>query len=355
MHKAYPAWIDEYAEAYRSSFLKHDVKVHMPFNGWDFFPIFADLWVEKISATIHEINQNGLKIDDLADRLPNHASMKFGFSMTLFCMNIARTPAPVVRTICDFFIASINAQTAGAPLWMNNKIHAYENVSRVISDKKLVVADRERASEIGKIVTGCGTLGHGLYNDFHVDTTYDVYGPYSTTAEYGEGTSLLVKVFEDLNPTELWPTHTPFPFREIKIFNIYQGVELIPTFVACQMLSNGNLLDSLKYFQVEVDGRFVNSLVELKEVRNTLLKAASELYVEFIELGFEKKKELWLYQMGYQLKRLFDLAEHDWRPSEEMKKRVQGKDLIPTVSSYEVPQVEFYQTFGIQFLKEVYA
>ena len=90
--RTYPEWIDEYAEAYRSSFMKHDVRVHMPFSGWDFFPLFADLYIDKVYGAVAAFRRQGLQVADVMDRLPNHASMKFKLSEFIYCMGIARTP-----------------------------------------------------------------------------------------------------------------------------------------------------------------------------------------------------------------------------------------------------------------------
>ncbi|MDO8521771.1 MAG: hypothetical protein Q7S08_00595 [bacterium] len=354
MSTTYPAWIDEYAEALYSSFQNHDVKAHMPFSGWDFYPLFADLWIDKLDKAIATIRMKGVRIESIVEQLPNHASMKFKLSEVILCLKSAHTTPLHARNIVDFFLEAIKVRTLGEPLWLNNKIRLYKDVGSVIKDKKLVPANRELASEIGKIITGCATLAHGLYNDFCPDLAYDVYGPYDTSGVYGKGTSLVVRSFGDLNPVELWPEHAPQPYKKVEVFSIYHNVQMRPTYVACQMIYEQNLLDNLVAFQVEVDGKSANVLGELKSVRDKLLKSASELYVEYQGLGFEKQKEFWLYQLGYQLKTLFDITGHDWRPSQETIERVRGKKLIPTVETYNISRGEFYEKFGIEYLKTVY-
>jgi len=354
MTQEYPDWIDEYGEAFYSSFQMHDVRVHMPFNGWDFYPLFANLWVRKMYETVKLFREKGLRVGDVIERLPNHGSMKFKFSEIIMCLGLAHTPPERARFICDFFVEAIRAQTAGEALWANNKIHAFEDVGKVIAYSRPVPADRAHASEIGKIITGCATLGHGLYNDFCVDISYDMYGPYDVSGVYGDGALMLIRSFDDLNPTELWPHHTPFPFKKIRVFGIYKNIILRPTFVTCQMISTGNMIDNLSHFQVIVDGRAVNSLDELKVVREAILKSASSLYVEYQGFSFEKHKEFWLSQLGYQLKNLFDIVGLDWHPSQEMVNRVKDKELVPTVETYDIPREEFYEKFGIEYLKQVY-
>lgn len=354
MSKRYPAWIDEYAEALYSSFQNHDIKAHMPFSGWDFYPLFADLWINKLHGAIEAIKGKGLKMELIVEHLPNHASMKFKLAEVILCLKSAHTSPDRARNIMGFFVEAIQARTLGKPLWLNNRTHTYEDVASVIKNKQPVPANRELASEIGKIITGCATLAHGLYNDFCPDLAYDVYGPYDTSNVYGKDASLVVRSFGDLNPMELWPEHAPQPYKKVEVFSIYRNVQMRPMYVACQMVYEQNLLDNLVAFQVEVDGKPVNALGELKSVRDMLLKSASELYVEYQGLGFERQKEFWLYQLGYQLKQLFDIAGCDWRPSQEMIERVRGKELVPTIETYHIPREEFYEKLGIEYLKTVY-
>ena len=59
--------------------------------------------------------------------------------------------------------------------------------------------------------------------------------------------------------------------------------------------------------------------------------------------------------MCYQLKIFFDLSGENWRPSQEMINRVKDKELIKTIETYDMLREEFYEKFGITYLKHVYA
>ncbi len=352
MKKKHPQWIDEYAEAFYSSFQQHDVRAHMPFSGWDFYPLFADLLVRKVHEAILALEQKGLTAADVIENLPNHASMKFKFPELILSLKSANAEPEVAKKVSDFFVEAIRARADGKELWLNNKLRMHDGV-RLAQEKKFVPGNREHASEIGKIITGCATLAHGLYNDFCPDTSYDVYGPYDVSDAYGEGSTLIIRSFADLAPREVWPDKK-LPYKRITVYTVYRGLSMRPTFVPCQMVLEQNPHDHFTHYQVEIDGRFVIDIDELKKIRETILKLGSELYVEYQSLGFEKHKELWLWQHGYQLKGLFDAARMDWKPSQEMLGRVKGKELIPTIATYQMPRKEFYEKFGIEYLKQSY-
>ncbi len=352
MKKKHPQWIDEYADAFYTSFQQHDVRVHMPFSGWDFYPLFADLLVDKVHAAVEALQQKGLAASKIVDQLPNHASMKFKFPELILSFKTANTDPAIARRVSDFFVEAVQERAHGKELWLNNKLQAHDG-GRLAKEKKFVPGNRAHASEIGKIITGCATLAHGLYNDFCPDISYDVYGPYDVSDVYGEGSTLIIRSFPDLSPSELWP-EKKLPYKSISVYTVYKGLTARPTFVPCQMILEQNPHDHFTHYQVEIDGRFVTEIDELKKIRETILKIGSELYVEYQSLGFEKHKELWLWQHGYQLKGLFDAAGLDWKPSRQMLARVRNKELIPTIATYQMPRKEFYEKFGIEYLKQSY-
>lgn len=355
MKSKYPKWIDEFADAFYSSFQHHDVRAHMPFNGWDFYPLFADFLIQKIDTALTRIQDKQLKIPEIIEKLPNHASMRFVFSEISLCLKTAKASNSTVQRIGDFFarVLALSVNDDKDNPWISNKVRIFENVNRLVREKKFAKATKMHAQEIGKIIAGCATLGHGLYNDFCVDITYDVYGPYDTSHIFGKGTCLIIRSFPDLSPTLLWPRRK-FLHTSINIYTIYKNIHSESTFVPCQMLYRENLHEHLTHFAVEIDGKFVTELADLEAIRKPLLKMASELYADYLSLGFEKQKRFWLYQFGYQLKKLFDLAGMDWRPSGEIIKRVRDRNLIPTIKSYNIPRAEFYKKFGVNYLKQAY-
>jgi len=352
MKKSYPPWIDEYADAFYSSLQNHDTRVHMPFNGWNFYPLFGEHFVEKVHEAVVRLEEKGLKVSDVAHKLPIHASMKFKYPELVLSFKSAKTRPHVVRKVSDFFVEAVRHRATEDGLWLNNRLKEHDGV-RLAREKKFAHGSREHASEVGKIITGCATLGHGLYNDFCVDLTYDVYGPYDVSELYGKGSELIIRSFPDLAPKDLWKGKK-FPFRSITVYTVFKKMNARPMYVPCQLVYEKSTRNQFTHFQVEIDGEFATDLAELKVIRDKLLKYASELYVEYQSFGFERHKEFWLWQLCYQLKPLFDVAGVDWKPSKEMVEAVRGRELVPILQKYQIPRKEFYKKMGIDYLKAAY-
>src|SRR3989338_8512374 len=86
--------------------------------------------------------------------------------------------------------------------------------------------------------------------------------------------------------------------------------------------------DNFPHQSYEIEGPY-----ELNENRKSLIKYFSGLSKEQFEyfgfLSFEEKKRMFLFQREYALKDFFTLAEIEWKPSEEMLKRVKDRKLLP--------------------------
>jgi len=332
-----------------------DPSVHLPFNGFNFYPVFDDLWVDKIYSAVKKARGSGLSMEELIQFLPTHSFLKFKLFELIIDFKTARTDPQKVKTIFEFFIEAIQLRAVNKNFWQDNRIREYENVDEVIASKKLVrVRDKNVSSEVGKITAGCGTLVHGLYNDFCTDFGYDVFGPYDATKQFGEGSSLFIRQFIDLKPLEIWPQKKDFPYKTIKIYSIYRNVDSQSNFIGCAMVYKQSVVDNLINFQLEIDNRFVHILEELKEVREMILKEASEHYVLYRDLGFEEQKRLWLFQLSYPFKNFFERVGVNWQPDNKMLERVKDRELVDYISSYDIPRQEFNEKFGVDYLKNIF-
>ena len=355
MKQRYPQWIDDYAKVVYNLISTHDADTNLPFNGFNFYPLFDSLWVNKIYKAIEKFNGSGSNIEDIIDFLPTHSSMKFNLLELIIDLKTSDTEPAKAKIIIDFFIKVIQERAGSGNLFKDARIKRYENTSEIIKQKQIIKADRALAQEVAKIIAGCGTLSHGLYNDFCTDLDYDTFGPYDVSSKFGDNAVLFVRQFADSKPIDIWPEFENFPYKNIKTYTIYKGVESESHYLGCHMVYKQNLVDNLTHFQVEIDDRFVNSITELKQIRDKILQVASEHYARYINLGFEEHKQIWLWQLCYQFKLFFEKVGIDWRPSEKMIKQVKGKKLVNYIPRFDISFDEFCDKFGINYLKNIYS
>ncbi len=355
MFNSYPNWVEKYASVIYNLLQSHDAQTHLPFNGFNFYPLFDDLWIDKIYQAIKKFNEMGLKIEEIIEFLPTHSSLKFNLFEIIIDLKTSNTDFKKAKIIVDFFISAIKARALNGDDWMNdNKIKIYKDAEEFLSEKNLIKANKDLSSEVAKIIAGCGTLVHGLYNDYCTDYGYDVFGPYNLPEKFGENATLFIRQFADLKGEGIWPERSSFPYKKIKIHTVYNNLESQSYYIGCHMVYKQSLVENLAYFQVQVDNTLVNSLKELKILREVILKNASQHYVMYKKLGFEDYKRIWLWQLCYQFKNFFTKVGIDWKPSQGMINRVRNKELADYMSNYDFTYNECCEKIGINYLRHIY-
>jgi len=234
--------------------------------------------------------------------------------------------------------------------------HRDEEIKRIIGDLKWGKSDVKIARQLGQLNAVAGSLVHGLYNDVVTDMSWDVYGPYSVNFK-GEDYIMLIRHFVNLAPHELWPEKYLASVKEIKIYALYQGVDWEINAVGCHTISkSGNPVEGLKQYVVLVDGHKVQG-DELDDLIDEFAGKAENLYKEIKKMSLEEIKEKVLLQECYQLKKIFEAAKIDWRPTEEMLARVRNKPLLKNIYPLDklITSVEeFDEIFDVKkFTEEV--
>ena len=353
--KEYPKWIDGFSDAIYDLIRTHDPKTHMPFNGFNFYPLIDDLLIDKMHKIIKCFRKSKIKMTAIIDTLPTHSAMKFIFLEIIISLKTSKTSKYKARLITDFFLEVLRYRAINQNFWEDNKIHTYENVRDIIKKKGFIQANQTLSSEVAKIIAGCGSLVPGLYNDFCTDFGYDVFGPYDVSKKYGKGSSLFIRQFIDLKPIDIWPAFQTFPYKKILAYTVYKNVESESHYIGCHMFYKQSLVDNLSYFQIEVDGVFINTLDELKKIRENIFERTAAHYAQYKNAGFEEHKRLWLLQFFYQFQEFLGKLGLNWKPSKEMEKRVKEKELVRYITRYDLHPKEFSEKFALNYLKNTYS
>lgn len=205
------------------------------------------------------------------------------------------------------------------------------------------VLDREESRLLAKLNLGLMSVVHGVYNDIVTDFGVDVYGPYQVHVE-GENLTLLIKHFPELNPKELnWSAEYLPNVKELFLYLLYKDMEWEIKGVGCHTnIISGNPIDDLVHYAVYADGKPLGK-DQIQQLTNELLKKSQDLYISIIDSGFEEQKKQALFQECYQFKKIFDKADIEWRPDNEMIERVKGIQILPTPGV--IQSLEEYRKF----------
>ncbi len=344
-------WIDQYAKSSYQLFANHDPQSHMPFDAWGLHPLYNDLWLEKLHELVNKFNENGYSIKDHLNYFPNLSSTRFLVLMTIIHYQTSKMDDPhLITNVVDFLVESIRLRAKKDLFAIKSNIEfRKKDFENILTKNPLKAASLEESQELGKIFVALASLTHGLYNDWCTDYNYEISGPYKV-----KGKMILLRSFPDNKPAGIWPD-IKWKYKNISIVTEYEKLEAKIAFVGCHITYSDNVVQKLTGYSLKVDDKIIHGLSNLKKLRQDLMEISANQYEEFMNMDFEKQKIKYLEQENYQLKKLFDLVNMDWRPSALMLKRVKDKKLIKNVfPNYHMSLASYKKTFGINNLIKAY-
>lgn len=340
---AKPDWIDDFLKSSQRLFASHDPKSHLPFFAWGLFPHYSDLWLEKLYELVKSFRRKGLKIEEHLDSFPNLSSTRFILLLAAIHYQLTTLNNPkLITSVCNFLIDSIKLRSKTGLFPDDNNVEYSEaELEALLKRRPLHEASLEESREIGKILAALASLVHGLHNDWCTDLSYEITGPYTHQHK-----TILVRSFADLKPTEIWP-EADWNFKDISILTSYKDLSAEIIYVGCHITYDRSTVENLSRFNFIVDGKEITNVAGLKALREKLMVVATNQYEKYLNMDFESQKEKFLYQEHYQLKKLFEIAGLDWKPSREILQRIKGKKLIENIfPTYDLTKREYRKYFG---------
>lgn len=351
----YMSWINKYVESSYSLFSGQVIEGYQPLDFYHFYPLWYDLWVKRIAEVIDTLDLEHKKYSEIKELLSVPSNMRAILQKMIPSYKGLQHKNPVeYKKVANFFARMLEECCPTDPFAkVSNPLHSAEEVKKFISDLPWQTADLVSAKKLGQLITAAGSLVHGIYNDLGTDYGWDAYGPY----DLGGNQSLLIRHFPDLNPTDLWNQQYLSSKKEIMIFGIYEGVHWEINYVGCHTITTkGSPVVDLKKYVVLVDGQHLQP-EQTDIIIEELSQKAEAIYKVIRQKNFEELKPMVMLQESFQLKKMFDKANIDWKPTPEMEKRIAGQPLLKGVlplGTMATSLEEYVDLFNIRyFAKEV--
>ena len=147
--------------------------------------------------------------------------------------------------------------------------------------------------------------------------------------DLGENKILVIKHFEDLRPSLLWETKAPC--KRLTIYCVYNEVKFMCDAVSCHSQYEGDPIQGLKSYLVEVNGIPVTDHQEIGKIKDRIELLAVEQWKKLIQQDREELKRKGVFMRCYVFKDLFELVGMDWKPAPEMLEAVKGKKFAMTI------------------------
>lgn len=349
-------WINKFTKSTFNLFAGNVLEGFQPIDFFHFYPLWYDLWLNRVTAVIKRLDGENKTYAQLKEFLPIPSNMRAQLQKLIPTYKGIKKNKDDFKIVANFFARMLEECCLTDPFAeTKNLIHSQEQLDSIMKSK-WEAGEVMKARKIGQLITTIGSLGHGLYNDLGVDFCWDAYGPYPVR-DNNENFSLLIRHFPNLSPQELWPAKYLSSVKEITIYALYQDVKWVIPYVGCHASPvKGNIAQGLKKYFIVADGKRVDDQ-KLNDLIIEFAEKAESLYKHIKSLDFEELKATVMRQECYQLKRLFDAAGTDWKPTPEMLDRIKGKQLLTGILPHGKMMTdinEYEEIFGIKmFAKEV--
>ncbi len=122
-------WIRDYSDAVSDfTFGDHDPASHLPFNAFKFYPLYFNLWMDKIYSAIKIIESEKISKNKILTILPNYGSIKYIFYTLVNMGAYFNYDKEKAKTIFDFFIKYMS--------WLSKDKNLFNEKSCVLRTKK---------------------------------------------------------------------------------------------------------------------------------------------------------------------------------------------------------------------------
>lgn len=350
-------WIDDYGDALYNALSHMDLKTMEPIDFFHFYPIYSDLWVEKIYNAIITFEEK-YPNKNITDVLPNASSMRAIFLFIIYryrhdsspdkvkYKKVIQTLLKAMKHVCPEDTFAFKSHICQIPYAQNEYLSTL--------DFQKTTPEIVRA--LGNMYLGASSLVNATFNDVCTDNGIDVYGPYDVSDQFGKGSVLVIKEFPRLRAVSLWKDLENLNFNTIRQYTVYKDVDVTIELVGCHFIVNGKpARESLTNFYLEVDGKGVNTLEGMNKINNELFEKSASIYQQVKSMNIDDLKQNILRQENHQFKDLFEAVGIDWKPSQHMQDRVAQKDLYEGLLSDDFNKETCFDDFGVNALKELFS
>lgn len=324
MRKTHPQWVDEYTKSI------HQAYVGMVPGDWgpiDFYAGYRALngaFIKKLHEAVVRLKTKKVPLRIVAKDFLSPSSIRPAFSFAAYEYGMSdHTTHVQAREVFDYF-DKLTRQVFKKDVWAqkSNIIHTSGEVDKLIKRIPWEKGNSDVARLISRLGNSASALAYALYRDFYVDESQEVYGPYDVSKKFGRDHALVIKHYPKMRPTTLWPSMRSFRYTDMKLYMMYEGVQVKCEFIGMHTLYKGDVMGGLRKYAVEIDGVFYRDQKKMKEVMEYIGKRAVKQWSAYEKMSKQDLKMKFLEWMCFSCSPLFHLAGMDARPSEEMIRNV---------------------------------
>src|SRR3989344_2602313 len=318
--------IDEFIKIGLETFRELDYPRYYPFSFVRLLPYYSDLRSKKLLEAISNLKKKEIPLKKIADSFPTVPTLRIEIGLSLIDLKIAGYQKNTRIEIFDFFNSLIKIRAKKDYYGKNSCIEKTdEELKNILKKVKFSKVSKKDAKNLGLLSASLASLTMALYYDNFPHQSYEIEGPY----ELDGNRKLLIKKNIRLKPYEIFEHTLKYKYENVELYVIYNDINIKLDAINHVSYDN-NAVNATEKVALFIDGK---QIFKLSSKIDSLIEYFGELsqkqFEYFDSLSFKEKKRMFLFQREYALKDFFTLAEIEWKPSEEMLKRVKDRKLLP--------------------------
>jgi hypothetical protein len=198
--------------------------------------------------------------------------------------------------------------------------------------------------EIAFLTVSASNLCYTLYFDLFAAAGFYFHGPYDTSKKFGEGTTLIIRDYHDINPTELWP-ELEMPYKKLRIYAVYKNLYPEMNFVN-HMITKTSIGDKLVAYKIYLDDKEIG-MKDVPELIKVLHKVSSHQKKKIDAMPNLEKVKKGAEICYYMFRKLRQYMGDDWRPPKSIDENIKrfGDKFIKQFQYEKEPPLEHWIKF----------
>lgn len=292
-----------------------DPRTTFPFWDYDMAPLLSEPWMSGVLTAIKRLELHPGQSASLIELLSGPSVPRKELLYSLFDMKVARLPRAKRMAVVQFWIQLLKRWCG--PDWLSrgrNCVLDEPAIEDWSQGSGWTVASVRDGRALGELTVALNALAYSLFSDVFVHQCAECRGPYDVLIDGNASRqTLLVRVWRDLLPLELWPSYSGAGPRCVEVRSVYRDVRFVVDIYNHVSWQSVIAPPQLTAFQLLIDGQVAS--MDAAQIHALAVRIGAEARVQhekYLGLNFEEKKSLWMRQRLWQFRRLSDLVGEAW-------------------------------------------
>jgi hypothetical protein len=291
-----------------------DPRTTFPFWDYDVTPLYGARWIERMLRAVNAAGEPRRPTGGWTEWFAGPSVVRKELIYSLVDMKVSDLSQQERLAIIDFWIAVLRDWCG--PDWLgdgSNRAPATDDVAELLRSRDWVDAGTDGGRAVGRLTVALLALSYALYSDVFAHQSGEARGPYEVAPQSGpEGSTLLIRSWTGLGPTDLWPGWTGPGFGELLIAAVYRDCR--PAIDIYNHVSwEGVPARDMTAYCVFVDGHPKRMDAEtLSHLAAGVAEVAANQFDLYESLTLAEKKRLWVRQRSHQFSRFLSAMGLPW-------------------------------------------